>query len=346
MRHLAALLLAAFAVLACGASRPGAATGRLITTAPAAAPAASAPASVPFVPGALSPGAAAGAGPGHGGTFVAVAPTVPSSLAVYSASSGALERYLNPPLAGGGASAPELTDDGKLVVFEQAGGTCALSIDTVPVGGGTQQVLVRPTGRGNNVVIPASFAVSVAGSYLAYERLPCSLPYTPTVYLMNLRTGNLVSGPRAVSSGAGFGAFTDDDRAVVFAAQRLFVLELPSLRLRTYPVPRGCDYQVITTAATGLDGLLECGKRDSLSIVTISPRTFTVTRTVADLGSCVSGNSISAAGRDGSALLVETQQDCLPVGQTPRVSIVQVLSGRVVPVVSGPYGSVPLDPVW
>ncbi len=44
-----------------------------------------------------------------------------------------------------------------------------------------------------------------------------------------------------------------------------------------------------------LDALLQCGPGHELSLVAISPRTFTVTRTLIRLGSCLGGETISLA---------------------------------------------------
>jgi hypothetical protein len=290
------------------------------------------------------------AGPGTG-TFVGIGPN--GTLGVFSAGTGALEQTLVPQETGGGAWGPVLTDDGRLVVLSQGVGTCADNIDTVPVGGGSEHTLIGFMDSGPNNVTPVSFALSADGTYLAYEMVTCSNPYATELYVVSLRTGQAVS--EQIPYGYAL-VFTADDSLALFyylgsGSDDLVVLQVPSLQEQTYPGPPGCIYTDLTAMSAGLVALMDCGTGNDLSIATISPTTFTQTGTVADLGSCLVGLSISAAGQDGSDLLAEDAQGC-PAGQLPQptgqVSVLQVLSGQTVPVWSGPYDgdNLPQDVAW
>ena len=75
-------------------------------------------------------------------TFIGVSATG-SRLAVYSAADGRVLRYLTAAEPGAGRVAGlALSADGGIVVFGLFGGTCTASIDTVPVGGGAERVLI------------------------------------------------------------------------------------------------------------------------------------------------------------------------------------------------------------
>ncbi len=117
----------------------------------------------------------------------------------------------------------------------------------------------------------------------------------------------------------------------------LEVLRMPSMALTAYPAPRGCRYQALagTETETELDALLQCGAGHELSIVAISPRTFTVTRTLIRLGSCLGGETISLAPADPSAMLAETYDACRSPTARGDYRIMKIRAGQVWRVTSG-----------
>ena len=140
--------------------------------------------------------------------------------------------------------------------------------------------------------------------------------------------------------------FLDHDSEVVFAGPGLEVgtgtglevLRMPSMAVTAYPAPRGCRYQALAGTQTGteLDALLQCGPGHQLSVVAISPRTFTVTRTLIRLGSCLGGETISLALADPSAMLAETYDACLSPAARGDYRIVKSRAGQAWRVTSGP----------
>jgi hypothetical protein len=87
-------------------------------------------------------------------TFIGVTPLEPTRLAVYSVRTGKLLRYLTAPEPGGGVGGAQFSPNGRDLLFDRAHGTCALTIDTVPVSGGAERVLIPITGAGQQAVIP------------------------------------------------------------------------------------------------------------------------------------------------------------------------------------------------
>jgi hypothetical protein len=69
--------------------------------------------------------------------------------------------------------------------------------------------------------------------------------------------------------------------------------------------------------------------------VAISPRTFTVTRTLIRLGSCLGGVTISLAQADPPAMLAETYDACLPPTARGAYRIVKIRDGHARDVASG-----------
>jgi hypothetical protein len=275
-------------------------------------------------------------------TFIGIS-TVGSRLGVYSAANGRLLKYLTQASPGiGRVSSLELSADGGTVVFGIFGGTCTSYIDTVPADGGAQRVLIPPA----HGAIPFGASYSADGKYLIYGTVvPCPPPTgDPTmVYVRNLRTGHELAGPGPLPEDA---VFVNDDRQVVGVdGAGLTVLQLPSLRARAYPAPRGCRYQGLAGTETELDGLLQCGARDALSLVTISPATFAVTRTQIRLGTCLDG-SISVALHDPSAILVETEGACLPPTAWPMFRILKIRGAEVSVVLSGSTSVGPTSAIW
>jgi hypothetical protein len=325
--------VAVLAVAACTgapAPVPGTVTAAAATTA-------AAPETAVHVSGAEVPAStAAGSFPA---TFTGI--SAGSRLAVYSAADGRVLTYLTPAVPGAGRLAgPELSADGGTVVFVLYGGTCTDDIETVPAGGGAERVLIPPA-HGD---IPFAASYSADGTYLIYATaVPCSPPSREMIHVRNLRTGHELAGPGALGWDA---VFVNDDRQVVFGNDAgLTVLQLPSLRARAYPAPPGCRYQGLAGTETEIAGLLQCGARDTLSVVAISPATFAVTRTLIGLGTCL-GGSISVAVHDPPAILVETQGACLPPTAVPVVRILKIRGAHASLVLSGSASVMPTSAIW
>lgn len=263
--------------------------------------------------------------------------------AVYSATDGHLIRKLTVPMPGGGLGDPRLSPDGRTVIFSRGQGTCAQTIDTVPFRGGREQVLVPMTGTGNNAINPGDPSYSADGRYLIYDTVPCNPSGHVLLHIRDLSTGRELTG--AGFLGVADSVFGDHDGEVVFAGPGLEVgtgpglevLRMPSMTVTAYPVPRGCRYQALagTETETELDALLQCGPGHQLSVVAISPRTFTVTRTLIRLGSCLGGETISLAPADPSAMLAETYDACLSPTARGDYRIVKIRAGQAWPVTSG-----------
>jgi hypothetical protein len=266
-------------------------------------------------------------------------------VAVYSAADGDLIRKLTVPMPGGGPGGPRLSPDGRAVIFARGQGSCARTIDTVPFRGGREQVLVPMTGTGDNAIIPGDPSYSADGRYLIYDTVPCGPSGHALLHIRDLGTGRELTGAGVL--GDADAVFLDHDSEVVFDAAMtgtggtgLEVLRMPSMAVTAYPAPRGCRYQALagTQTETELDALLQCGPGHELSAVAISPRTFTVTRTLIRLGSCRGGETISLAPADPSAMLAETYDACLsPTARATRgdYRIVKIRAGQAWRVTSG-----------
>jgi WD40-like Beta Propeller Repeat len=258
-------------------------------------------------------------------------------VAVYSAVGGSLIRTLTAPMPGGGPGGPQLSPDGRTVIFSRGTGTCAQIIDTVPFRGGPEQTLIAITGRpltGNSYSIPDDPSYSPDGRYLIYDTVPCGPSGHVLVHIRALSTGH--ERARAVAQGYAFSAFLDHDSEVVGGTGTgLEVLRLPSMAVTAYPAPRGCQYQGLAGTDTELVALLQCGPGHQLSVVAISARTFTVTRTLIGLGSCLGGQTISLAPPGPSAMLVELYNACVPPTAPGGYTIVKILDGHVWFVTSG-----------
>jgi hypothetical protein len=287
--------------------------------------------------------------------FIADSWAVGSSdvVAVYSAANGRLIRKLTVPMPGGGPGAPQLSPDGRTVIFSRGQGTCAQTIDTVPFRGGREQVLIPMTGTGNNAIVPGDPSYSADGRYQIYDTVPCNPSAHPLLHIRDLSTGRELTTPGFLGETGFLGdadsVFLDHDSEVVFAGAGLDVLRagldlpwtglevlrIPSMASAAYPAPRGCRYQALAGTETELDALMQCGSGDKLSVVAISPRTFTVTSTLIRLGSCLGGETISLAPADPSAMLAETYDACLPPTARGNYRIVKIRAGRAWRVTSG-----------
>ncbi|HEY6314763.1 MAG TPA: hypothetical protein VIY52_28730 [Streptosporangiaceae bacterium] len=263
-------------------------------------------------------------------------------LAVHSAANGRVLKYLTAAEPGGGPGLPSLSADGT-VIFQRGTGSCAATIDAVPAGGGPERVLIPMVGRGNQAIMPGLPSSSADGRYLSYLTARCSAPLDETVHLRNLHTGRELTGPGWVGPDA---VFLDNDQQVVSVSGSVVaVLRVPSLTTRTYAAPRGCRYGSLAGTSTELLATLDCGARNALSVVAISPRTFAVTRTLIRLGTCLDA-SISAAAHDPSALLVETEGACLPPTTAPMVRILKIRGAEASVVLSGSASFMPIPAIW
>jgi hypothetical protein len=260
-------------------------------------------------------------------------------VAVYSATDGHLIRKLTVPMPGGGLGDPRLSPDGRTVIFSRGQGSCAQTIDTVPFRGGREQVLVPMTGTGNNAIIPGDPSYSADGRYLIYDTVPCGPSGHALLHIRDLGTGRELT--RAGFLGDADSVFLDHDSEVVFHATMagtgtgLEVLRMPSMAVTSHPAPRGCRYQALAATETELDALLQCGPSHKLSVVAISPRTFTVTGTLIRLGSCLGGETISLAPADPAAMLAETYDACLSPTARGDYRIVKIRAGQAWRVTSG-----------
>ena len=123
------------------------------------------------------------------------------------------------------------------------------------------------------------------------------------------------------------------------------VRQLPSFRIRAYPPPRHCRYQALAGTETRLAAVLQCGARHTLSLVAVSTRTFTITRTLIRLGFCLASTDLSLAAHDPSAMLVETTGACAPP-QRAHARIVKIRGHTARLVRSGLAATMPHDVFW
>jgi hypothetical protein len=90
-------------------------------------------------------------------------------VAVVSADTGRVERYLTAEEPGGGAEDPAATPDGRTVWFSRGDGACAAHIASVPVAGGPEQKL-----RGSGEAGPEATPLPRPGrAHLAWSRTDC-----------------------------------------------------------------------------------------------------------------------------------------------------------------------------
>jgi hypothetical protein len=331
VRAAGAMLAAGLFLMATGCGSPAGLASPAAPTATASATAA-----------ATAGAAAAGFPADFIGVSWATTPVL-SVVAVYSATDGHLIRKLTVPAPGGGMGAPWLSPDGRTVIFSRGQGSCAQTIDTVPFRGGREQVLIPMTGTGNNAVNPGDPSYSGDGRYLIYDTVPCNPAEHTLVHIRDLGTGRELTGDGFL--GFTGSVFLDHDSEVVFdaisaefvAGTGLEVLRVPSMAVTAYPAPGGCRYQALagTRTETELDALLQCGPGHELSVVAVSPRTFTVTRTLIRLGSCLGGQTLSLAPADPSAILAETYDACGSPAARGYYRILKIRDGRVWRVASG-----------
>jgi hypothetical protein len=142
--------------------------------------------------------------------------------------------------------------------------------------------------------------------------------------------------------------FVNDDRRGVFLADgKLAAVTLPALTTRTSSPPSGCTYTQVSGTETTLVAALECGKRDALSLVSLSVTTLAITGTIAGLGPCRLADSLSQAARDPANLLLEVTLGCHNgPASDPRAVRLEIHNGTVQQVRSGKFSALPANPVW
>jgi hypothetical protein len=229
------------------------------------------------------------------------------------------------------------------VLFARGDGTCAQTIDTVPVAGGTERILIPRTGSGQQTVSAWSAAYSADGRYLIYTTASCANLTRRTIHLRNLRTGHTVTEPGNFFTPL---VFLRGDQEIVYSdSGRLVVVNLQTRRSQQHRAPRGCTFDAVAGTTAEFAATLQCA-HDRLSVVVLSPTTFRVTRTLARFGGgCEDPINLSLAPHDPAAALVQTMPECDLV-RYPDWHILVVRGTRVTVVLSAPLTTTPVGPVW
>jgi len=261
-------------------------------------------------------------------------------LALFSTANGRRLRFLTAQRPGGGAYNPVVSANGRTVAFERGAGPCDQTIDSVPANGGRERVLIPMKSGGNKPTVPSSPTYSSDGQYLGYLTTSCSGSSDDVIHVRNLRTGHELTGRGYLPERA---VFVNRDRQIVFPyGGALVVVRLPSFARHTVQPPRGCQYQLLAGTETRLAATVECGRRHAVSIVAISTRTFTVTKTVLRLSNCPTCLDVSFAATDPSAMLVATDNPCVPV--PGAIYVIRGQNARLV--VSRSAQRLPYEIVW
>jgi hypothetical protein len=301
------------------------------------------PAAAAGIPESTATAGSAGPATGRPAEFFADWLT-PSGLAAFSAATGRVERRLVPPEAGGGVSQLALVPGGKAISFADGGGSCASSIDSVDASGGPAKVLVRYQRRDGG--IPAfGPAYSSDGRYFSYGTLQCDTG-AAFLHIRDLGTGH-TDVYRTNDGLQGLIFINDDQRAVFLADGKLAAVTLPALTTRTSSPPSGCTYTQVSGTETTLVAALECGTRDTLSLVSLSVKTLAITGTIASLGPCRLADSLSQAASAPANLLLEVTLGCHNgPASDPRAVLLEIHSGTARQVRSGKVSALPANPVW
>ncbi len=278
-------------------------------------------------------------------TFVAVSPFgLRGRIAVYSASTGKLVKYLTPANSGV-VTDPALSANGKTVAFNRFTGQCGSDVEAVPASGGPERALVPEVGSGKTATLSYNASYSTDGKFLIYQSAACDSNWQ-IVDVRNLSTGHVVGKHGEIGSPA---VFIDNDSRVVFifGGVKLAVLQLSSMQVKTYASPSGCDYGAVGGTSSELVALMHCGFSNTLRVLAISTSTFHPYKTIAQLGSCQLGKSVSVAAGDPSALLVETGSFCKSTSTpAPTLRVFKVIGGKVTLLLKGSEDYVPTSPVW
>lgn len=261
-------------------------------------------------------------------------------LAVYSAANGRRLRFLTARKPGGGAYNPVISADGGTVAFERGLGPCAQAIDAVPAMGGRERVLIPMRFRGARPIVPSSPTYSADGRYFGYLTTECSVSSGDVIHVRDLRTGRELTGRGYLPERA---VFVNHDRQLVFAdGGNLVIVAIPSFARRTVRPRPGCQYLLVAGTETRLAAAVECGRRHALSIAAVSTSTFTVTKTLFRLSRCPTCTDVSISATDPAAMLVATDNPCVPVP-----GAISVISGRTARLVrSGTALDLPYEIVW
>jgi hypothetical protein len=197
------------------------------------------------------------------------------------------------------------------VAFERGTGVCAQAIDSLPAQGGRERVLVSTKFSASGPVVPSSPAYSADGRYLGYLTTGCSWSSHDVIHVRNLLTGRELTLRGYLPERA---VFVNRDRQIAFAdGGALVVVGIPSFARHAFQPPRGCQYVLVAGTETKLVATMQCGRRQALSIVAISTSTFTITKTLIRLSRCATCLDVSIAATDPSAMLVATDNPCVPV---------------------------------
>ncbi len=164
-------------------------------------------------------------------------------VAVISTAKGTVVRYLTDAQPGGGASDPELSADAKTVVYAQGAGTCASSILSVPVGGGSPTTLAdassgalsHPSRRGDVLAYLRSGCTTGAEIVVTGPR-PATLPVD----------GSVRSGPVVGDGGVAY--VTVKDTGTALHADGTIT-----------PPPGGCEWLAVTWSGRQLVAAAACG---------------------------------------------------------------------------------------
>jgi len=267
-------------------------------------------------------------------------PSAAGRLALYSTANGKRLRFLTAQEPGHGAFNPVVSPDGRTVAFERSTGSCAQTIDAVPIDGGRARVLIPMKFSGNRPILPSSPAYSADGRYLAYLTTGCSVSSHDVIHVRNLHTGRELTGHGYLPERS---IFVNDNRRLVFVdGGALVVVRMPSFARHTVRPPRGCQYVLLAGTETKLVATVDCGRRHALSIVAISPSTFTMTRTLFRLSRCPTCTDISIAAAVPSPMLVATDNPCVSVP-----GAIYVIRGQTARLVrSGSAQKLPYEIVW
>jgi hypothetical protein len=266
-------------------------------------------------------------------------PSAAGRLAVYSTANGKRLRFLTAQEPGGGAFNPVFSPDGRTVAFERGAGSCSQTIDTVAAKGGREKVLVPMEFSGSRPIVPSSPAYSADGRYFAYLTTGCSVSSDPVIHVRNLRAGHELTGRGYLPERA---VFVNNDRQIAFADGKLAVVGIPSFARHTFEPPRGCQYLQLAGTETKLIATVECGRRHALSLAAISTSTFTVTKTLFRLSRCPGCTDVSITATDPSAILIATDNPCVPV--PGAIMMIRGQSARLV--LSGSALDLPYETAW
>lgn len=187
-------------------------------------------------------------------------------IAVIEKETGRVERWLTEPVPGAGAYDPELSEDGKTVVYAQATGACSSEIRSVPFAGGAPKTLV-PGDKGR------LSQPTLHGDLLAYVGTACQrggdqeflVILENGTQLVEPWQGDVLSGPVATGRYVVFVGAKDG------GAPRVWVLDGGNeIEPRSAAAAAGCSYVTATWGlpesggGTAVYAAVDCGGRTYL----------------------------------------------------------------------------------